>query len=390
MERIRNGIESCFQKAKALGVYLTDHPEISGQEINSCAYLVQLLQEEGYEVTTPYAGMPLSFLAVEKDSEEKRKVAFLCEYDALPEIGHACGHSYSCAISVLAALALRKSFSDLPFRIDLIGTPGEEFVGGKCYMSENGGFDGYEFVAMIHLYNRDQANFEILASNDRYFTFHGKAAHASAFPEKGLNALNGARLFMDAMDMWRQHITKDCQFHGIITKGGDAPNVVPDEICLDYYYRAATLEGLWKLNKISEDCARGAALASGTTVEWVQRYPDYGELYWNDDMQNLMEGLFAKVGRTVQPSLGPGGSSDIGNVNVRVPVFHPLLDITGNDPECVVHRREFEQLLHTPVADKALQDGAAILMQLVVKLAEEPETLRKIQADHAAYRHLNA
>ena len=125
-------------------------------------------------------------------------------------------------------------------------------------------------------------------------------------------------------------------------------------------------------------------------MEWVQRYPDYGELYWNDDMQNLMEGLFAKVGRTVQPSLGPGGSSDIGNVNVRVPVFHPLLDITGNDPECVVHRREFEQLLHTPVADKALQDGAAILMQLVVKLAEEPETLRKIQADHAAYRHLNA
>src|SRR5699024_8670701 len=110
------------------------------------------------------------------------------------------------------------------------------------------------------------------------------------------------------------------------------PNVVPEEVCLDYYYRAATLEGLWKLNKISEDCARGAALATGTTVEWVQRYPDYGELYWNEYMQEMMEGFFANVGRTVKPSPGPGGSSDIGNVNMKVPVFHPLIDITGNDP----------------------------------------------------------
>lgn len=389
MEKIQNGIKCYFQKTKALGAYLTEHPEISGEEKASCEYIVHFLKEEGYEVTTPYAEMPHSFRAVEKNVQKKKKIAFLCEYDALPEIGHACGHSYSCAISVLAALALRESFPDLPFQVDLIGTPGEEFVGGKCYMAENGAFDGYEFVAMVHLYNRDQAYFEILASNDRYFTFHGKAAHASAFPEKGLNALNGARLFMDAMDMWRQHITKDCQFHGIITKGGDVPNVVPEEVCLDYYYRAATLEGLWNLNKISEDCARGAALASGTTVEWTQRYPDYGELYWNDDMQKMMEGFFENVGRTVQPSLGPGGSSDIGNVNVRVPVFHPLLDITGNDPECVVHRREFEQLLHTTAAEKALQDGAAILMQLALKLANEPEMLAKIQADHAAYRNLD-
>ena len=390
MEKILRGIEHYFQKAQKLGDYLTEHPEISGEEKESCAYLVNFLREEGYEVTTPYANMPHSFLAVDQNSDKRKKAALLCEYDALPEIGHACGHSYSCAISVLAALALRDSFPDLPLRVDLIGTPGEEFVGGKCYMSRDGGFDGYEFVAMMHLYNSDQANFEILASNDRYFTFHGKAAHASAFPEKGLNALNGARLFMDAMDMWRQHITKDCQFHGIITKGGDAPNVLPEEVCLDYYYRAATLEGLWKLNKISEDCARGAALATGTTVEWVQRYPDYGELYWNEYMQEMMEGFFANVGRTVKPSPGPGGSSDIGNVNMKVPVFHPLIDITGNDPECVVHRREFEQRLHTPAAGKALRDGAAILMQLFVKLAQEPKALKKIQEDHAAYRKLKA
>ena len=277
-------IAELIQKVDELGRYLTNHPEVSGEEKESCEYITQFLKKEGYEITAPYGEMPYSFRAVDKEKKQfhGKKAVFLCEYDALPEVGHACGHSYSCAISILGALLLKKFYPDLPMRIDLVGTPGEEFVGGKCYMTENGAFDEYEYAAMIHLYNRDSTYFEILASNDRYFTFHGKAAHASAFPEEGVNALNAARLYMEAMDMWRQHITKDCQFHGIVVKGGEAPNIVPEEVCLDYYYRAATLENLWKLNKISENCARGAALATGTEVEWQQRYPDYGEIYWNE------------------------------------------------------------------------------------------------------------
>ena len=268
-------IAELIQKVDELGRYLTNHPEVSGEEKESCEYITQFLKKEGYEITAPYGEMPYSFRAVDKEKKHfhGKKAVFLCEYDALPEVGHACGHSYSCAISILGALLLKKFYPDLPMRIDLVGTPGEEFVGGKCYMTENGAFDEYEYAAMIHLYNRDSTYFEILASNDRYFTFHGKAAHASAFPEEGVNALNAARLYMEAMDMWRQHITKDCQFHGIVVKGGEAPNIVPEEVCLDYYYRAATLENLWKLNKISENCARGAALATGTEVEWQQRYP---------------------------------------------------------------------------------------------------------------------
>lgn len=288
-KQIQKQVEVYFEEAKELADYLTAHPEISGEEEESSKYIADFLEKHGYEVTVPYAKMPHSFLAVDKEKLDFKgpKAAFLCEYDALPEVGHACGHSYSCAVSILGALALREAFKDLPMRIDLIGTPGEEFVGGKCYMTENGGFDGYEYAAMVHLYNADVTYFQVLASNDRYFTFHGKAAHASACPEEGVNALNAARLFMEAMDMWRQHITKDCQFHGIVAKGGAAPNVVPDEVCLDYYYRAATIENLWKLNNISEMCARGAAMATGTTVEWSQRYPDYGEIYWNDYMDKI-------------------------------------------------------------------------------------------------------
>ena len=389
-EKIRKSISLFFEKADQLGEYLTDHPEISGQEAESCKFITGFLEEKGYEIIAPITDMPYSFLAIDKKRKDfaGKKAAFLCEYDALPEVGHACGHSYSCAISILGALALRDAYPELPMRIDLIGTPGEEFVGGKCYMTERGAFDEYEYAAMIHLYNQDTTHFEILASNDRYFTFHGKAAHASAFPEKGRNALNAARLYMEAMDMWRQHITKDCQFHGIVVKGGEAPNIVPEEVSLDYYYRAATLENLWNLNKISETCAQGAAMATGTTVEWEQRYPDYGEIYWNEYMDEFMKGLFRNAGREPQPSPGPGGSSDIGNVNLRIPVFHPLLDITDCDKNCVVHSVGFEKLLHTPSAKKALYDGAHIMAELAYRLAVEPEYLVQMKKDHAEYRKL--
>ena len=389
-EKIRKSISLFFEKADQLGEYLTDHPEISGQEAESCKFITGFLEEQGYEIIAPITDMPYSFLAIDKKRKDfaGKKAAFLCEYDALPEVGHACGHSYSCAISILGALALRDAYPELPMRIDLIGTPGEEFVGGKCYMTERGAFDEYEYAAMIHLYNQNTTYFEILASNDRYFTFHGKAAHASAFPEKGRNALNAARLYMEAMDMWRQHITKDCQFHGIVVKGGEAPNIVPEEVSLDYYYRAATLENLWNLNKISETCAQGAAMATGTTVEWEQRYPDYGEIYWNEYMDEFMKGLFRNVGRELQPSPGPGGSSDIGNVNMRIPVFHPLLDITDCDKNCVVHSVGFEKLLHTPAAKKALHDGAHIMAELAYRLAVEPEYLIQMKKDHARYRKL--
>ena len=387
---IKDSIDMYYEKAKELGDYLTNHPEISGKEENSCKYITEFLKTQGYEITAPYAGMPYSFLAVDKrrQGDAGKKAAFLCEYDALPEVGHACGHSFSCGISVLAALALRNACPDLPIRMDLVGTPGEEFVGGKCYMTQNGGFDDYEYAAMVHLHNQDITYFQVLASNDRYFTFRGKAAHASSAPEEGLNALNAARLFMDAMDMWRQHISKDCQFHGIVDKGGTAPNIVPDEVCLDYYYRAATIENLWKLNKISETCAQGAAMATGTQVEWQQRYPDYGEIYWNDYMDGMMKELYENVGRTPVKSPGPGGSSDIGNVNMKIPVFHPMLDITGNRKEYVIHDRKFEELLHTEAAGKALKDGAAVLAELAYKLAMEPDTLKIIKEAHAAYRKL--
>ena len=391
-EKLKENIEYYYKEAKEIGDYLRDHPEISGEEENSCRFLVGFLEKAGYQVETPYGGMPHSFRAIkrEKTAYTGKKAAILCEYDALPKVGHACGHAFSCAISMLSALAMERAFPDFPMRIDLIGTPGEEFMGGKCLMTDNGAFDEYEYAVMVHLNNRDVTYFEILASNDRYFTFHGKTAHASSNPEKGLNALNAARLFMDAMDMWRQHITKDCQFHGIVAYGGDLPNIVPDKICLDYYYRAATMGGLHELNKISENCARGAALATGTTVTWEQRYSDYCELYWNDYMDEFVGEIFREAGREPKPSPGAAGSSDIGNVNQKIPVFHPMLDVAEGRCDCVLHDQAFEKILHTDAMNQALHDGAYIICRLAYNLAFEPDVLERIQADHKKYRKIRS
>lgn len=387
-ERIRGGIERYYDEVFEMAMYLTEHPELSCEEVESSRFVIEFLEEHGYEVTEPYAGMPYSFVAVDRDRKDDTgpKAAFLCEYDALPEVGHACGHSFSCGISVLGALALKSAFRDLPIRIDLIGTPAEELGGGKCIMTENGGFDDYEFAAMVHLSNTDNTHFNVLSCNDRFFTFHGKGAHASAAPEEGINALNAARLFMEGMDMWRQHITKDCQFHGIVANGGTSPNIVPEEVSLDYYFRAESIKKLWNLNKIAERCAEGAAMAVGASVNYKQRYPDYAEIYWDDTMEMVTREAFEDMGRTPDITSKLGGSSDVGNVSLKIPVFHLMLDVTDGNKETALHSRSFEQVLHTESARRGLRDGAGIIAELANKLGNAPELLSKIQSAHKEYR----
>ena len=372
-------LQHWFPQVKSLAQYLTEHPEVSGQEQQSCAYIVEFLQSHGWTVETPYAAMPHSFRASYFDPDCKTRVALLCEYDALPEIGHACGHSYSCGISILAGLVLRDVLRGSGFGVDLIGTPGEEFVGGKALMTPRGAFDQYDFAAMVHLNNEDQSCFRVLASNDRYLTFTGKASHASAAPEQGRNALNAARLFLDAMDMWRQHLPSDCQLHGIIEYGGQAANIVPDRVTVDYYFRAATMEHLYLANEKAERAAKGAAMATETEVTLEQRYPDYGDIFIHDDMIAIVQNAFAAVGRTAATPQTPSGSSDVGNVSFRIPVFHPMLDITQGRKTPPLHDRAFEALLHTQAADDALRDGTGILCSIVEQLRTQPDVLDRLR-----------
>lgn len=384
--KILEAVKALREEAFGLAMWLTDHPEISGEEKESCAYICRFLAEHGYEIESPYGGIDHSFRARRKKEARPGapKVAILCEYDALPEIGHACGHSLSCGISVLTALALEQAYPDLPMEIDLIGTPGEEALGGKVIMARNHAFDGYDLAIMGHLDNKSCPQAQLLACSDMHITFHGKAAHASGAPWDGVNAYNAAQLFAHASDMLRQHLTPDCQIHGIITYGGAAPNIVPEKTVLDYYIRSATLKGLETMRKKLTDCVRGAAIATGCTWEIEQLAETYCDICYPRTAVDEMLDLFHKFDMPYYLCEKGDGSSDMGNVDVVIPTIAWYVGAT--DEYILFHSAEIVPQLRGARGRKTLTDGANVQACFLAELAFHPEKLAKIQAEHKAYR----
>jgi amidohydrolase len=384
---INKAVEKHSAKCLELSNYLSAHPEISGEEKESCAYITNFLKDYGYEIVSPLVNVPYSFLAIDKTTPQsgKPRVAIMCEYDALPEVGHACGHSVSCAISILAALTLREAFKDFPMQVDLIGTPSEEFGGGKILLADNGAFDGYSYAAMAHLYSDNVPYFKVLASCDMQVTFHGKSAHASSEPWEGKNALNGVQLFFHALDMMRQHLTPDCQMHGIINNGGILPSIVPEEACCYLYPRAGSIQNLNKLWDKMVRCAEGAAMATETTCDIKMLYNKYGDLYTTPTAKVLLNDLFTELEIPFSGMETALGSTDAGNVDVFIPTFHPGVAI-GTDPEIKLHSKEFADLVKSEAALPALITGARILAGLCAQLAYIPGLLDKIQKEHREHR----
>ncbi len=388
-EAVNDAIDRLLPACWALADWITNHPEIGGQEVMAVQKLTDFLRGQGYTVTSPCGTMPHSFLAEDLTpaNRDKPKVALLCEYDALPEVGHACGHSIHGVMSVLAALALREALPDFPFRLDVAGTPDEESMGGKVVMQREHVFDGYAFAIMGHIDNINCPQIKVVASDGLYITFHGVATHASSSPERGVNALNAAQFFMHASDMLRQHLTPDCQIHGIITDGGEAPNTTPDKITLNYYYRAATVTHMAILRERLMRCIEGACVATGCTSELCPNHSGmFAELSYLPTAIRVIGETFDALGMPWCEMAKAEGSTDAGNVDLSVPTFH--LEIKGTDSFCDFHTREFEAQMHGARGQKTLRDGARVLAQVINRLAENPDELRAIQAEHRAYRQL--
>jgi amidohydrolase len=368
-----------------LSLWLTDHPEISGEEKESSAAVIAFLKKHGYRVETPYGGVDYSFRAVPEGADPALpRIAVLCEYDALPDIGHGCGHSLSCGVSILTALALRSAVPDLAAVIELVGTPAEETGGGKVIMSENGAFNGYILAIMSHLDSDNVPQSRILASNDMYVTFFGKTAHASANPWDGVNAWNAAQLFSHAADMMRQHLTPDCQLHGIVINGGAAPNIVPDKVEIEYYLRSATISGLAALWEKLETCAKGAALATGCTYTAVQRYPTYADLFYPQSAEEVFIEIYRAFGYKYRIEEKPAGSSDVGNVDLVTPTLAPYISAT--DHFISLHTAEFTAALRGERGMRTLIEGTRIQASLLLEAVRRPGLLDRITAEHKAYR----
>lgn len=373
-------IEEYQGELATLSDYIADHPEISGEEYETSRAIVELLRRHGCQVEYPFAGRDTAFRGVFGDNRRQHKAAILTEYDALPDIGHACGHCLSGAISILAALALRELQDDLDTDFHIVGTPSEETDGAKCGMVDEGVFAGYDMAVMLHLYNANLLAPRLQGLASYVYRFHGKAAHASAAPWEGANAFNAAQLMFHAVDMLRQHAKPDAQFHGIIRHGGEAPNVVPEEVTAEFYIRALDKYYLQELVQKVDDCARGAALATQTAWDKYPTAAVYDNLKPNPAGTAALEEVYAELGIPINGDSDKiFGSSDIGNVSFVCPAFHPCLQIVP--PEIAIHTREFAAAMKTERARRALAEGAKIIALQAVKLFGSEARLRAMKED---------
>jgi len=383
-ENLSRQIQNYRERCKSVSDFLTDNPETGGNEVKGATYIKNFLKAEGYIVTTPYPEVPNSFLAVPQNRQNDvgPRIVFLCEYDALKDIGHACGHSLSCGASLLGALALNAAYPELPVRIDIMGTPGEESPSYKVTLAKDGAFDGYEFAAMAHMCGgKNVTCFNTLAVSDIRFTFKGRSSHASSAPEEGLNALNAARIFMDAMDMWRQHLPSDCQIHGIVQDGGIFPSVVPEKAVLDYWFRAEFLKNHRDLEEKACKCAQGAALCTGTTVTWESISLPTKPLFSTQIAKTFIGEIFEAMGDSFIEAEKAYGSTDVGDVNLHIPAIHPMIDIAGGE-RIVLHDPLFTKQLKTENGYRGMCHGALLLASFAREMALDPEMLVELKEQH--------
>lgn len=343
------------------------HPELRFEEERAASWLAEYLTGIGFAVDRAAYGLATAFSA-EKGAGRPR-VAVLCEYDALPEIGHACGHNVIAAAGVGAAAGLAPVIEDLGGSVRVLGTPAEEGGGGKVIMARAGAFEEVDVAMMIHPSGADLLEIDALAITSLRVEYHGRAAHAAAAPHHGINALDALVSAYSAIAQLRQHIAPGERVHGIITDGGQAPNIVPEHAAGVFYVRAPHRAGLEALEKRVLDCFRAGALASGAKLTVTKVGEDYEELCTNEPLASLYAANLERLGRAVGVTGRVTGSTDMGNVSHLVPSIHPMLQIAP--PDVPLHTVEFCKWAGSERGDRGVLDGAkAMAMTAIDYLAD--------------------
>ena len=367
---------------RGLAVWLGEHPEISRQEKESSARIVSLLKAEGFAVEKDVADLPYSFRAVRlpEGKRLKHRMAVLTEYDALPGLGHACGHNLSCAISVLAGLALSGLQEDLDTEIHVVGTPREEVIEGKVVLEKAGVWQDYDFAMMVHMDADNMTSPIALATSQLSVVYHGKSSHASGAPWLGQNALNGARLTLDAIDMLRQHMKPGCQVHGALVEGGVVVNIIPDRAKLNLQLRAYTYQDVLDLQERVFRCIEGAAIATETRAETTVLHEPVKDLKFNAAADRMAAEAFAECGLTLSPRR-IFASTDAGNVSYVCPTLQPLLKVAPAGTG--LHTPAFEQCARSEDGLDRICDGARVLGYTVMKVFGSEESLNAVRKDFA-------
>jgi amidohydrolase len=382
-DAIGRAVDGLADELESLSHRIHANPELGYQEVKASGWLCEFLAAQGFKVEKGVAGVETAFRAT-IDNGEGPTIAVLCEYDALPGIGHACGHNVIATSGAGAGAALAAVRGQLPKgRIQVIGTPAEEGGGGKMKLLEGGVFKDVDCAMMIHGFDRNVLHADLLGIVRVNFDFTGKAAHAAADPWEGVNALDAVIQTFNAISALRQQVRPDVRIHGIITNGGQAPNIIPETASATFYVRAATLDYMWEVYKKVVACADGAARATGAQLKTVQLPTVYEPLRRNETLLGVFKANLERIGATPEaPDPARLGSSDIGNVSQVMPAIQPYIKIAERGTP--IHSRAFAEAAVKPLARQGLVTAAKTLAMTTADLLADPALVRRAKDEFAA------
>jgi amidohydrolase len=377
LERATQAITGARSELLALSRYVHEHPETGYEEFLSAEAVAQASENAGFVVERGIASLPTAFRATKGTGDFH--VVLCAEYDALPDVGHACGHNIIAASSLGAAIGLGAVADELNLTVILLGTPSEEGGGGKIDLLRAGCFDGVHAALMIHPWPTERLEATCLAVDHFEVTYTGKEAHASAAPYEGINALDAMTLAQVAIGLLRQQLRPGDQVHGIVTEGGAAANIIPSKVVGRYMCRSLTSDRLAELRVRIAQCFEAGALATGATLQCTELGSAFSHMESDRDILAHYRHAAEELGRefslddegVAKPTL----STDMANVSLVVPSIHPLLALASNG--AVNHQPEFAAACVGPDADRAVIDGAIALAHTVIGVSnDEPLRLR--------------
>jgi amidohydrolase len=357
---ITDQVDAMAPELIALSQRLYDHPETAYQEHKACRWLSAFIEKQGFAVKTAVGGVETAFTARSAEQPAATpSIAFLAEYDALPKIGHGCGHNLIAGASIGAFIALHRAWPTRPGTVQLIGTPAEEGGGGKARLADAGVFDGVDFALMFHPGHANRLGGNSLGRIKAQVEFFGRTAHAAAAPEKGVNALDAMVGAYNNISFLRQQMPDIGRIHGVITSGGDAPNVIPDYTAGLFYIRSRERVYLKELFSRFEACCNGAAQATGCSVKITVLPPSLEPMKRNPPMERVWHANMERLGLEAFMGDGPTGSTDLGNISQIMPVIQPYLKLC--DEQVAAHTVEFAEATQSETGRTVLLNAAKLL-----------------------------
>ncbi len=381
-ELISSYVDKFRPQVVALSQDIYANPELKFEEYKAARWLADALTKAGFCVKLGVAELDTALIATHPKISDGPTIAILAEYDALPGLGHACGHNLMAGASLGACLALGEIKADLPGKLVFFGTPAEEGGGGKVVMVQAGLFDDIDAAMIFHPSNQTTVTRGSLAITEVEIAFTGKPAHSSSAPEKGINALDAVIQTFNGINALRQHIKDGSRIHGIITNGGSKPNIVPEYAAALFYVRARETDYRDELLEKLHSCAQGAALATGAKLSWSKIGHEYKAMKENHTFSAVFKANLERLGIEVGPPSGGLGSTDMGDVSHVVPAIHPYIAICSE--EVVGHSHEFAEAAGSERGYDIMIIAAKALAMTAIDLFIDSDLMRRIKAEHEA------